>query len=89
MENKDLRKVLENGKEYECSRTKDGCVFLKYYENGVINIYAFDDTMHDGVLSKASYFETPDKIILEIISINFIYFETGSISFTARIHFYD
>ena len=70
----DYRNVLVNGNEYECARTISGKVYLFYVENG----YIFDDTMHDGFLSKTSYFVTPDQIF-EVRTIDFVNYN--------RLHF--
>lgn len=88
MEKFDYRKVLVNGKEYECARTKTGRVYLFYYENGIEKVYVFDDTMRDRCLSKGSYFVTPCNMILEARTIDFVDFETRYTTFTARIQFF-
>lgn len=82
---KDLRKVLENGKEYLCTTSKNGHICLFYCENGKGNIYEFDDIKHDGYLSKMSYFEIHEQMILVITSFDFINFETGNVTFTGKI----
>ena len=89
MEKFDYRKVLVSGNEYECARTKNGRIYLFYVENGIKHMYAFDDTMHDDFLSKVSYFVTPERIILEVRSIDFVNCKTGHIYFTGRIKFGD
>lgn len=81
---KDLRKILENGKEYMCTRNKDGLVRLFYYENGKCNVYEFYDKKHNGWLSKLEWFEMTDYMFLEITSIDIVCFD-GSISFTGKI----
>ena len=87
MEKFDYRKVLVSGNEYECARTENGRIYLFYVENGIKHMCTFDDTMHGGFLSKVSYFVTPERIILEVVSIDFVNCETGHISFTGRIKF--
>lgn len=88
MEKFDYRKVLVNGKKYECARTKTGMVYLFYYENDMKKVYVFDDTMRDRCLSKGSYFQTPCNMFLEVITIDFVNFETGYTTFTGRIQFF-
>jgi hypothetical protein len=87
MEKFDYRKVLVSGNEYECARTKTGRIYLFYVENGIKHMYAFDDTMHEDFLSKASYFVTPGQIILEVVSIDFVNYKTGYTCFTVRAKF--
>lgn len=87
MEKFDYRKVLVSGNEYECSRTKTGRIHLFYVENGIKHMYVFDDTMHESCISKQSYFVTPELIILEITSIDFINYKTGYTFFTGRVKF--
>jgi len=86
MEKFDYKKVLVNGNEYECARDINGKVHLFYVENGIKHVYTFDDRMHE-VLSKASYFVTPEQIILEVVSIDFVNYKTGYICFTGRVKF--
>lgn len=86
MEKFDYRKVLVSGNEYECSRDLNGKVHLFYLENGIKHMYTFDDRMHE-VLSKASYFVTPEQIILEVVTIDFVNYKTGYINFTVRVKF--
>ena len=87
MEKFDYKKILVNGNEYECVRSKNGRIHLVYVENSVKWSYSFDDTMHERFLSKVSYFVTPEQMILEVKTIEFIDFETGFIHFTGRIKF--
>ena len=87
MEKFDYRNVLVSGNEYECSRSKNGRVHLVYVENGISRLYSFDETMHNDFLSKASYFVTPEQMILEVVSIDFINYKTGYVHFTGRVKF--
>jgi len=87
MEKFDYRKVLVSGNEYDCARTIYGKVFLFYSENGIKHMYTFDDTMHEGFLSKVSYFVTPEQMILEVVSINCVDYKTGYTHFTGRVKF--
>ena len=85
----DYKKVLVSGNEYECTRILNGRVYLFYVENGIKHAYTFDDTMHDGFLSKTSYFVTPDQMTLEVRTIDFVNYITGYTHFTGRIKFGD
>jgi hypothetical protein len=88
MEKFDYKKVLVSGNEYECACTKNGRVSLFYNENGIKHMYSFDDTMHNGFLSKVSYFVSHEQmLILEVVSIDFINLKTGYTHFTGRIKF--
>ena len=87
MEKFDYRKVLVNGNEYECTRMLNGRIRINYNENGIRHMYTFDDTMHDGFLSKVSYFVTPEQMILEVVSIDFVNYICGYTTFTGRVKF--
>jgi len=86
MEKFDYRKVLVSGNEYECARNENGRIYLFYIENGIKHMYTFDDKMHE-VLSKSSYFVTPEQIILEVVTIDFVNYKTGYTCFTVRAKF--
>jgi hypothetical protein len=85
----DYRKVLVNGKEYECECDKNGQIYLYYNNNGNEEMLTFDNTEHEGYLSKGSRFQTPDNISIEVININFVFFQTGDTNFTGKIIFED
>jgi hypothetical protein len=87
MEKFDYKKVLKNGKVYECMRSKNGRICLFYDEKGIKRMYAFDDIMHEWCLSKQSHFITPEQIILEVTSIDFINFDAGYVYFSGRVKF--
>lgn len=88
MEKFDYKKVLVNGNEYECTTQKNGRVSLFYTENGIKHMYTFNDTMHNGFLSKVSYFVSQEQMmVLEVVSIDFVNCKTGYIHFTGRVKF--
>ena len=82
----DYRKVLVSGKEYECACTKNGRVHLIYVQNGTKHLYAFEDTMNEVFISKASFYVT-GQIIVEVVAINYVDLGTGYVSFTGRVKF--
>lgn len=89
MEKYNYRNVLVSGNEYECCYDKSGQVRLFYFDQGIKEMFTFDDSLHDRCLSRMSYFVTPCQMRLEVTSIDFVNFETGFMCFIGRIIFED